>query len=229
MSGNAQASGRVVVASRADAPIAAAMCALLVASCASRVPEPPSVDLATIYGQLAAACGSAPAANHERIDPTRLTNSPPNSDVSAKRRPPMRRPTSSAVDACLETATLSARDDPVNKVTPQWGAEPDASSNRTGPPRPLTMRFAPDGLDLRPADAMVLAKALTVALAQADVRAEVAVGRGGLGNGFQQAMIAHKRVHRINQMLPAGLVTSVTYDPELADDSLVVTFVPAGQ
>ena len=235
------AAGPIPAAAKGPTVLFAA--ALLVGGCANVPTAPPTVDLSSIYGQLADTCQPEPGPRaavaqgrnsdvrqfpHGQIRGTELlvAGQPPRPAPNAQSDPCL-------VTGGLPTAANSGADEArglATMIAARKRPENDEpSEHRDGElPRPLHLRYAPSSIELRRSDALALAAKFAEAASQ-DVRIAVAVGRGGIGNAFEQATIAHNRVRLINEMLPPALVTSIMFDPELADDTLILTFIAAGQ
>lgn len=216
--------------------------ALLVGGCANVPTAPPTVDLASIYGQLADTCrtepGSRAVVQGRDSDVSKFPNGRIRDTALIVAGQPFRPALNAQSDACLVTGGLptaansgaeEARGLAIMLAARKRSENDETGEHRDGElPRPLHLRYAPSSIELRRSDALALAAKFAEAASQ-DVRIAIAVGRGGIGNAFEQATIAHNRVRLINEMLPPALVTSIMFDPELADDTLILTFIAAGQ
>lgn len=222
--------------------------ALLLGGCAS-APAAPPVELSAIYGQLADACrrenGPLTVVQAERSDIRQVPRLNDRVNGSIDGRQSARRPTVATPDSCIATGTLpkaveaagNAARFPVDFASAPAilaadvrDADVDGAEPRGGElPQPLKLRYAPSSIELRRNEALALAAKFSEAASRDDVRLTIAVGRGGIGNAFEQVMMAHNRVRLINEMLPPRLVASSTFDPELADDTLIITFVATVQ
>jgi hypothetical protein len=87
-------------------------------------------------------------------------------------------------------------------------------------PPPMVFRYAPESIRLRSSDATTLFKAVAGLVDSETLRLDVAVGRGGAGNGFDQAAVASARLRAIEAMLPPQVLGTVAYDPSLPDDTV---------
>jgi hypothetical protein len=206
----------------------ALLAALCLGGCAAEKVGAPVLDTAGVYEQLAAACNGRP------IPP--LAGPPSESGVApspaSRGAGPQPRPVvAAALLSCAEAKDDAPRLVPTAAAASlaRLTAQPALGEIAEGAPRPLMLRYPPVGDELRRADATTLATMVGHALARSDLRLRLTVGRGGLGNAFEQIIVAKNRARRIKEMLPPGLVTSVSFDPELPDDALRLEYVAADE
>ena len=135
--------------------------------------------------------------------------------AGAPAQPRSAEPANSIVTGALPAKSAVAPDaEPV--VTPVSGV--DAQSNE------YYIDFDPNSVSLSDREKKGIRDALKDHMASGAMRIRLLAARGGMGNEFDQAIIAEKRARLVNEILPAKVVESVEFDPTLPEDTVLIEF-----
>jgi hypothetical protein len=89
----------------------------------------------------------------------------------------------------------------------------------------LTIDFDGETAPISPKDKSAIAALVAAKKAGSANKVRIFAGRGGAGNMFDQAVVAHNRANRVKELLPPGMVVSVEFDPQQIDDTVRIEFV----
>ncbi len=196
--------------------------AAMVGGCASLSGgPPPPVEPAGLLAQLAVAC---------------RPSKPTASGSALAKEPPGAVATSQDAATALAVAACAPADPPAGAAGAASSAVAALATGSLGEslgrargPAPVVLRYEPNRDGLRRGDATLLAAAIARGVEQGGLRLTIAVGRGGLGNAFEQVVRAQNRALRLKEMLPPGMVSSITFDPGLPDDTARLELVPVDE
>ena len=89
----------------------------------------------------------------------------------------------------------------------------------------LIVDFQADSIVVTATEAAKIKRFLAAQNLKPGSRIRVSVARGGFGNMFDQAVVAQQRARVVKELFPAQVLSSVNFDPQLAEDTVRVEVV----